>query len=1117
MRRYFLVMISCLLLLGLILPANAANSEESVAAFDQLKAKYPQLKFYQEGGRITRIYGKPFGSGGGVDDVAEQFRIKYSQALGVEPNDLSPVSLLFDGRHTQPLMYNSVTGNYKFTLVYYSQFKDGIPVYRADLRLLVRNEPGFPLVMAASALRDLGDFTPPPGVSANSGLAQSAAKSFSSSLTDFTEPRLVIWAGIDDMIVEPAFTMEIVADNGLPATPQYEKWLLLVDAQTGEVLYSENMIIEIDVTGNVSGMASQGSGADICGPEDITPLAYARVYISGGNTVYADANGDFVIPYGGSSPVTVISNIRGEWFRVYNYAGSDAQLSQSVTPPGPANFIHNQSNNSEYNRAEVNAYYHANVVRDFTLTYNPSYPTIPNQYQWPVNVNLNANCNAYYDYESINFFTSGGGCPNTAFSTVVHHEYGHHLVAVGGSGQGAYGEGMGDVMGLLITDDPGTGWGFSGNCNQPLRNADNNMQFPCSGEIHYCGKLISGCVWSTRNELLVTNPASYMDILSNLAINSILMHSGSSITPSITIDYLVLDDDDGDIDNGTPHSDEITSGFGAHNMGLGPPPENDICENAIEACPGTYSGSTAYATNDGSSICGDSDDSPDVWYKYTPLTNGTLTVNACSGTNYDGVLSIHTGCPGTSSNDIACNDDACWGGGPSIVSASVTAGNTYYIRVTGWYGSAGDYAINISGPDCDPGIPPPLTISFPDGLPEYLFPGEPTAVTVQIEDGTESYVPGSGVLHYRYAGGTYLTSALIPIGGNLYEATLPPADCNATPEFYLSAEGDGGATVLNPLDAPNSVHTAIVGTYNILFSDDFSTDLGWTVQNSGGLTDGAWQRAIPAGGGDRGDPPTDYDGSGYCYVTDNADGNSDVDDGYTYLISPSFDLSQGEEIFQYALWYTNNYGADPNNDLFKVWISSNNGANWIHVETFGPVTQSSWTEHSFTVGDHIPPSSQVKVSFEASDLNAGSVVEAGIDAVSIISIECEPISGGTIYGTVTDVDTGDPINGAQVEANDGGGNTGSDLTAGDGGYSISLPVSTYTVSFTHANYYDATIPGVGVTEDGNTLLDVEMEPLPSQEIPTLSEWGMIILALLLISTGTIAVIRRRNPAIEGTR
>lgn len=123
-------------------------------------------------------------------------------------------------------------------------------------------------------------------------------------------------------------------------------------------------------------------------------------------------------------------------------------------------------------------------------------------------------------------------------------------------------------------------------------------------------------------------------------------------------------------------------------------------------------------------------------------------------------------------------------------------------------------------------------------------------------------------------------------------------------------------------------------------------------------------------------------------------------------------------------------------------------------------------------------------------------------------------SGGTIYGTVTDLDTSDPVGGVQVHADDGAGNEGSDITAGDGTYSIFLPPSTYTVSFTHDDYYGAIVTDVVVTDGGNTLVDVEIEPLPHEDVPTLSEWGMIILTLLLLSIGTVAVIRRRNMAFE---
>jgi hypothetical protein len=286
---------------------------------------------------------------------------------------------------------------------------------------------------------------------------------------------------------------------------------------------------------------------------------------------------------------------------------------------------------------------------------------------------------------------------------------------------------------------------------------------------------------------------------------------------------------------------------------------------------------------------------------------------------------------------------------------------------------------------------PTLTILLPEGPPSILEPDVPTTFPVQIVDGTQSYVEGSARLNYRYDGGAYQSDPLVHISGDTFEATLPPCDCNDTPEFYISAQSDAPSWVFKPTDGPGGPYTALVGALTVIMEDDFETDQGWTVENDPALADGPWERGVPVGGGDRGDPPTDYDGSGQCYLTDNVDGDSDVDDGYTRVMSPTIDLSAGDADVEYALWYTNNYGDDPNNDYFYTHVSNNNGSTWVLAETVGPNSASGWFEHSFAVGDFVTPTAQVKVRFEASDMEGGSVVEAGIDAFSVTGFTCDSI------------------------------------------------------------------------------------------------------------------------------
>jgi hypothetical protein len=127
----------------------------------------------------------------------------------------------------------------------------------------------------------------------------------------------------------------------------------------------------------------------------------------------------------------------------------------------------------------------------------------------------------------------------------------------------------------------------------------------------------------------------------------------------------------------------------------GPPcgrPVNDLCAAAIDASAGgAFPGTVAGANHDGSCSCSflGLDYEPDVWYKFTaPAYPVLLTADSCGsgmGTpfQFDAVLSVHTGCPGTVANEIACSDDGapCYPPYDAMVTADVAAGQTVYLRV----------------------------------------------------------------------------------------------------------------------------------------------------------------------------------------------------------------------------------------------------------------------------------------------------------------------------------------------------------------------------------------------------------------------------------------------------
>jgi hypothetical protein len=125
-------------------------------------------------------------------------------------------------------------------------------------------------------------------------------------------------------------------------------------------------------------------------------------------------------------------------------------------------------------------------------------------------------------------------------------------------------------------------------------------------------------------------------------------------------------------------------------------PANDNCEDAFVVGFGSYAGDTTEATNDGGAACGSSLFTSDVWYRFVPVSSGNYLAET-AGSAYDTVLSVHTDCPGTLSNQIACNDDS--GGLQSKVVFWASTGSEVLIRVSGNNGAVGSYhlAIDLGG------------------------------------------------------------------------------------------------------------------------------------------------------------------------------------------------------------------------------------------------------------------------------------------------------------------------------------------------------------------------------------------------------------------------------------
>lgn len=323
-------------------------------------------------------------------------------------------------------------------------------------------------------------------------------------------------------------------------------------------------------------------------------------------------------------------------------------------------------------------------------------------------------------------------------------------------------------------------------------------------------------------------------------------------------------------------------------------------------------------------------------------------------------------------------------GQTETLNVTLTNPGSYFIVINdpGTQNAIQMYDMNVSGGSVPFDGP---TIVSQDIIPTVVLPGQPVVLDFEVLANADTIIDGPD-LRYRLSGGGYQTSPMTAQGGNIYRATLPAAACGDTPEFYISVEGDFVGEVNLPVAGAADPWVLGVGEFVPDFEDDFESFTGWSDTISTASA-GEWDRGVPVAS--TGAPPSDYDGSGQCYVTGNTAGE-DVDFGLVVLRSPSVDIPDGA-VINYAYWLSAG-GGSLNGDTLELQISTNQQISWTPVKTYSVATDA-WVTDSIEI-DAATGVNNFFFRFVAEDQGADNTMEAGIDAVSVGVLTCDDSVSG---------------------------------------------------------------------------------------------------------------------------
>ncbi len=345
-----------------------------------------------------------------------------------------------------------------------------------------------------------------------------------------------------------------------PSVENFER--VFVDALDGSILEVEPGRYHLgEVRGRVTGSVNLSlSGLAASTPGQ--PLAGVTVTVAGVGSAVTDSNGDYSLQTALAGPFNVSAELKGPLYDVSTAQGTNLSAAATTAFSGGADVADLVFNAppDQYGTAQATAAYHTEKVLRYMQQYLPRFPGYASQ---KVSVNQASSCNASFNPSTnqMNFYHAAGGCVNSCYSTVLYHEYGHGVDDwYGGVSSGPLSEALGDIVAMFATSQPIVGADFKGSGTN-IRTGENNTSWPassCSGQVHCVGQTFMGFAWQARKKLVSSQGTTAGHALAEALFHGTFPVDNTSILNAVTQVFL-LDDDDGDLTNGTPHFDDLSS------------------------------------------------------------------------------------------------------------------------------------------------------------------------------------------------------------------------------------------------------------------------------------------------------------------------------------------------------------------------------------------------------------------------------------------------------------------------------------------------------------------------------------------------------------------------------